>query len=83
MKYFRVTDGPEGIPIPWKTLPGEIKNELPGDLMWNVKTVDKDGRLGEATVVYLRETDEEPDEPWDIIGKLGDDLIIFNYDDLC
>lgn len=82
MKYFKITDESTGIPIPWKDLPEDIKQELPGDFLWNVKTVDKDGIIEEKTVVYLEEIDDKKE--YSMVRQLNEEItIILDYDDIC
>lgn len=84
MKYYKIIDEPNGIPIPWKDLPENIKKELPGDFLWNVKTVNENGIIGEKTIVYLEETDEGPEDDWNLYDQIDEDItIILAYDDIC
>ena len=83
MKYYRITSDPVGIPILWKDLPLPIKEDIPGDIMWNVKTTNELGVVEEKTIVYVEE-DKDPDlDLYYSYEKLNDNVtILFDPDDL-
>lgn len=86
MRYYKVIDNPTGIPMLWKDLPPEIKDDLPGEFLYNIKGVGSNGVIEEKTFVYLVEVDEEYVEMFDdlVVGeKEPDTIIVLDLDDFC
>lgn len=59
-------------PVNWSALPEEILDFIPGEFIYNIPTISKDGSISEGTYVYIHEVlgDEGMSDLSEIYGGL-------------
>lgn len=62
------------LPIPFSSIPSDVVENIPSQFLYNIRAVNKDGRLRKLTFVYARESTEEDMEDYgeSVFFELGD-----------